>query len=99
MLLRREMESWNYASLDCLDSSKEIDGKFKDWMNHACELHRACVEAEPTSEDQQVLKDIELAVAVTSIDYKQQIATTQWEKSLEAATEAFKRASDGFPKE
>ncbi|KAJ4110720.1 hypothetical protein NW769_006890 [Fusarium oxysporum] len=80
-LVGREMESWNYASLDCLNSSTEIDGKFRDWINHACELHRACVAAEPTSEDQQVLKDIELA------------------KSLEAANEAFKRASDGFPKD
>ncbi|EXL92616.1 hypothetical protein NOF04DRAFT_15743 [Fusarium oxysporum II5] len=62
-LVGREMESRNYASLDCLNSSKEIDGKYRDWINHACELHRACVAAEPTSEDQQVLKDIELAVA------------------------------------
>ncbi|EMT69142.1 hypothetical protein FOC4_g10005245 [Fusarium odoratissimum] len=84
-LVGREMESRNYASLDCLNSSKEIDGKYRDWINHACELHRACVAAEPTSEDQQVLKDIELAVAL--------------EKSLEAANEAFKRASDGFPKD
>ncbi|KAL9561011.1 hypothetical protein ACKAV7_014855 [Fusarium commune] len=98
-LLGREMESWNYASLDCSNSSKEIDGKFRDWINHACELHRACVAAEPTSEDQQVLKDIELAVAGASIDYQQQISTNQWEKSLEATTEAFKRASDGFPKD
>ncbi|KAI3580140.1 hypothetical protein IWW34DRAFT_804767 [Fusarium oxysporum f. sp. albedinis] len=74
--------SWNYASLDRLNSSKEIDGKFRDWINHACELHRACVAAEPTSEDQQVLKDIELA----------------FQKSLEAANEAFRRASDGLPK-
>ncbi|KAG7426305.1 hypothetical protein Forpi1262_v012618 [Fusarium oxysporum f. sp. raphani] len=98
-LVGREMESWNYASLDCLNSSKEIDGKLRDWINHACELHRACVAAEPTSEDQQVLKDIELAVAGASIDYQQQISTNQLEKSLEAANEAFKRASDGFPKD
>ncbi|KAM0080268.1 hypothetical protein ACKRZS_007571 [Fusarium odoratissimum] len=98
-LVGREMESRNYASLDCLNSSKEIDGKYRDWINHACELHRACVAAEPTSEDQQVLKDIELAVAGASIDYQQQIFTNQLEKSLEAANEAFKRASDGFPKD
>ncbi|TVY60191.1 hypothetical protein Focb16_v003509 [Fusarium oxysporum f. sp. cubense] len=98
-LVGREMESRNYASLDCLNSSKEIDGKFRDWINHACELHRACVAAEPTSEDQQVLKDIELAVAGASINYQQQISTNQLEKSLEAANEAFKRASDGFPKD
>ncbi|EXA35393.1 hypothetical protein FOVG_13484 [Fusarium oxysporum f. sp. pisi HDV247] len=78
-LVGREMESWNYASLDCLNSSKEIDSKFRDWINHACELHRACVAAEPTSEDQQVLKDIELAVAGASIDYQQQISTNQLE--------------------
>ncbi|KAJ9414456.1 hypothetical protein FOXG_12355 [Fusarium oxysporum f. sp. lycopersici 4287] len=90
--------SWNYASLDRLNSSKEIDGKFRDWINHACELHRACVAAEPTSEDQQVLKDIELAVAGASIDYQQQISTNQFQKSLEAANEAFRRASDGLPK-
>ncbi|KAL5589601.1 hypothetical protein FOVSG1_011468 [Fusarium oxysporum f. sp. vasinfectum] len=98
-LAGREMESRNYASLDCLNSSKEIDGKFRDWINHACELHRACVAAEPTSEDQQVLKDIELAVAGASIDYQQQIFTNQLEKSLEASNEAFKRASNGFPKD
>ncbi|KAJ4231745.1 hypothetical protein NW760_006547 [Fusarium oxysporum] len=78
-LVGREMESWNYASLDCLNSSTEIDGKFRDWINHACELHRACVAAEPTSEDQQVLKDIELAVAGASIDYQQQISTNYWD--------------------
>ncbi|KAH7215842.1 hypothetical protein DER44DRAFT_856565 [Fusarium oxysporum] len=98
-LVGREMESRNYASLDCLNSSKEIHGKFRDWINHACELHRACVAAEPTSEDLQVLKDIELAVAGASIDYQQQIFTNQLEKSLEAANEAFQRDSDGFPKD
>ncbi|RBA17902.1 hypothetical protein FPRO05_10920 [Fusarium proliferatum] len=98
-LLRREMETWNHASSDCLNSSKEIDGKFGDWINHASELHQACVTAEPTSEDQQVLKDIELAVAGASIDYQQNISTGQLEKCLEAATEAFKRASDGSPKD
>ncbi|KAF5691799.1 hypothetical protein FDENT_3166 [Fusarium denticulatum] len=60
---------------------------------------RACVTAELTSEDQKVLKDIELAVARASIDYQQNISTNQLEKSMEAATEAFKRASDGFPKD
>ncbi|KAF5723703.1 hypothetical protein FMUND_1637 [Fusarium mundagurra] len=98
-LLIREMEAWNYVSRDCLDSSKEMDGKFKEWINHASELHRACVTAEPTSEDQQVLKDIESAVAGVSIDYQQNISTNELEKSLEAATEAFKRTSDGFPKD
>ncbi|KAF5620869.1 uncharacterized protein FTJAE_11548 [Fusarium tjaetaba] len=98
-LLIREMEAWNYASRDCLDSSKEMDGKFKEWINHASELHQACVTAEPTSEDQQVLKDIESAVAGASIDYQQNISTNQLEKSLEASTEAFKRASDGLPKD
>lgn len=93
------METWNHASSDCLNSSKEIDGKFGDWINHASELHQACVTAEPTSEDQQVLKDIELAVAGVSIDYQQNISTGQLEKCLEAATEAFKRASDGSPNE
>lgn len=73
---------------------KEIDGKFGDWINYASERHQACVTAEPTSEDQQVLKDIELAVAGASIDYQQNISTSQLEKSLEAATEAFRSALD-----
>ncbi|KAH7468101.1 hypothetical protein FOMA001_g15485 [Fusarium oxysporum f. sp. matthiolae] len=77
---------------------KEGFKHLRDWINHACELHRACVAAEPTSEDQQVLKDIELAVAGASIDYQQQISTNQFQKSLEAANEAFRRASDGLPK-
>ncbi|KAF5597027.1 hypothetical protein FPANT_4181 [Fusarium pseudoanthophilum] len=98
-LLVQEMEAWNYASRDCFDSSKEMDGKFKEWINHASELHQACVTAEPTLEDQQVLKDIESAVAGASIDYQQNISTNQLEKSLEVATEEFKRASDGFPKD
>ncbi|KAF5567941.1 hypothetical protein FNAPI_517 [Fusarium napiforme] len=98
-LLIQEMEAWNYTSRDCLDSSKEMDGKFKEWINHASELHQACVTAEPTSEDQQALKDIESAVAGASVDYQQNISTNQLERSLEAATEAFKRASDGFPKD
>lgn len=76
-----------------------MDGKFKEWINHASELHQACVTAEPTSEDQQVLKDIESAVSGASIDYQQSISTNQLERSLEAATEAFKKASDGLPKE
>ncbi|KAF4503485.1 hypothetical protein FAGAP_266 [Fusarium agapanthi] len=97
--LGREMEAWNYASRDCFDSSKEMDGKFKEWINHASELHQACVAAEPTPEDQQVLKDIGLAVTGASMDYQQSISTNQLEKSLEAATEAFKRSSDGFPKD
>ncbi|PNP83963.1 hypothetical protein FNYG_02651 [Fusarium nygamai] len=97
-LLIQEMEAWSYASRECLDSSKEMDGKFKDWISHATELYQACVTAEPTSEDQQVLKDIESAVAGASIDYQQNISTNQLDKSLEASTEAFKRASDGFPK-
>ncbi|KAF5612376.1 uncharacterized protein FSUBG_1453 [Fusarium subglutinans] len=97
-LLGREMEAWNYASRDCLDSSKQMDGKFQEWINHASELHRACVAAESTSEDQQILKDIESAVAGASMDYQQSISTDQLQKSLEAATEAFKGASDGFPK-
>ncbi|RBR22480.1 hypothetical protein FVER53590_10768 [Fusarium verticillioides] len=98
-LLIQEMEAWNYASRDCLDSSKEMDEKFKEWINHASELHQACVTAEPTSGDQQVLKDIESAVSGASIDYQQNISTNQLERSLEAATEAFKNASDGFPKD
>ncbi|WJG37291.1 uncharacterized protein FOBCDRAFT_254525 [Fusarium oxysporum Fo47] len=81
--------SWNYASLDRLNSSKEIDGKFRDWINHACELHRACVAAEPTSEDQQVLKDIELAVAGASIDYQQQISSSRnpWRQRMRHSEE------------
>ncbi|EXK29056.1 hypothetical protein FOMG_14895 [Fusarium oxysporum f. sp. melonis 26406] len=80
------------------EGARRLLGQEIDWINHSCELHRACVAAEPTSEDQQVLKDIELAVAGASIDYQQQISTNQLEKSLEAANEAFRRASDGFPK-
>lgn len=53
----------------------------------------------PVLQDQQVLKGIELAVARASIDYQQNISTSQLEKSSDAATEAFRRASDGFPKE
>ncbi|KAG9495125.1 hypothetical protein J7337_013360 [Fusarium musae] len=98
-LLIQEMEAWNYASRDCLYSSKEMDEKFKEWINHASELHQACVTAEPTSDDQQVLKDIESAVSGASIDYQQNISTNQLERSLEAVTEAFKKASDGFPKD
>ncbi|KAF5979523.1 hypothetical protein FBULB1_5729 [Fusarium bulbicola] len=98
-LLRREMEAWNHASRECLDSSKQIDGKFQEWINHASELHKACVAAEPTSEDQQILKDIDSAVAGASMDHQQSISTDQLQKSLEAATEAFKGASDGFPKD
>ncbi|KAF5551215.1 hypothetical protein FMEXI_3331 [Fusarium mexicanum] len=98
-LLGREMEAWNHASRECLDSSKQMDGKFQEWINHASELHKACVTAEPTSADQQVMKEIESAVVGASMDYQQSISTDQLQKSLEAATEAFKRASDGFPKD
>ncbi|TXB96923.1 hypothetical protein FocTR4_00011537 [Fusarium oxysporum f. sp. cubense] len=80
-LVGREMESRNYASLDCLNSSKEIDGNGTNFRRPASlEGHR-------------------ISCCWASIDYQQQIFTNQLEKSLEAANEAFKRASDGFPKD
>ncbi|KAF4342143.1 hypothetical protein FBEOM_3876 [Fusarium beomiforme] len=94
--MRSELQTWDRASLECYESARTTDSKFGDWLNHASELHRACVTLESTAADQEVLKDIELAVANASLDANKQISTIQMEKSLEAATEAFKKASEEF---
>ncbi|KAK2472423.1 hypothetical protein H9L39_16303 [Fusarium oxysporum f. sp. albedinis] len=71
------------------EGARRLLGREIDWINHACELHRACVAAEPTSEDQQVLKDIELAVAGASIDYQQQISSSRnpWRQRMRHSEE------------
>ncbi|KAF9769556.1 hypothetical protein IL306_013020 [Fusarium sp. DS 682] len=95
--MRPQVETWLHASRECFESAKRIESKFEEWLKHTCELHQACVAVEPTAEDQQVLKEIELAVTNASTDTNKQIATNQLEKSVEAAIDTFKGASDGFP--
>lgn len=89
--------------MDCFEGAKAIDEKFEEWLYHACELHLACIATQASNQDQLSVNDIELAVSKASIDYRKQTgdeakaATKNLEQSLNAVTEAYKKASDGFP--
>ncbi|KAJ4309210.1 hypothetical protein N0V84_011631 [Fusarium piperis] len=103
VLLRRQFEALGRSSIECFEAAKKIDDKFEQWLYHACELHLACVAKQPSSQDQLSVNEIELAISKASIDYQRQTgnevkeATGNLERSLEAATEAYQKASDGFP--
>lgn len=103
ILLRRQLESLRAAATDCYESAKTIDEKFDVWLWQACELHLACVATQSSTEDKLAINEIDLAVTKTSIDYQKETvesakkATQNLEKSLNAATEAYKKASDEFP--
>ncbi|KAJ4185163.1 hypothetical protein NW755_008606 [Fusarium falciforme] len=102
-MLRVQLETLCRSSLECFEAAKAIDEKFEEWLYHACELHLACIATQASNDDQLSVNEIELAVTKASIDFRKQTAdeakaaTRNLEKSLDAATEAYKKASDDFP--
>lgn len=102
-MLRVQLEILCRSSLECFEAAKAIDEKFEEWLCHACELHLACIATQASNNDQLSVNEIELAVTKASIDYRKQTAdeakavTRNLEQSLDAATEAYKKASDDFP--
>ncbi|KAJ4232276.1 hypothetical protein NW759_002664 [Fusarium solani] len=102
-MLRVQLDTLCRSSLECFEAAKSIDGKFEEWLYHACELHLACVATQASNEDQLSVNEIESAVTKASIDYRKQTgdeakaATRNLEQSLDAVTEAYKKASDDFP--
>ncbi|RMJ18622.1 hypothetical protein CDV36_001733 [Fusarium kuroshium] len=97
------LDTLHRSSVDCYESARAIDQKLETWLYHTCELYLACIAAQGSNEDQLSVNEIEKAVARASIDYQKQTgdeaksATRNLEKSLEAAIEAYKKASDDFP--
>ncbi|WAO91180.1 Hypothetical protein NCS54_00863700 [Fusarium falciforme] len=102
-MLRVQLETLCRSSLECFEAAKAIDEKLEEWLYHACELHLACVATQASNQDHLSVNEIELAVTKASIDYRKQTAdeakavTRNLEQSLDAATEAYKKASDDFP--
>ncbi|RSM20290.1 hypothetical protein CDV31_000784 [Fusarium ambrosium] len=102
-MLRVQLDTLHRSSVDCYESARAIDQKLETWLYHTCELYLACIATQGSSEDQQSVNEIERAVTKASIDYQKQTgdeakgATRNLEKSLEAAIESYKKASDDFP--
>ncbi|KAL2682382.1 hypothetical protein Neosp_006832 [[Neocosmospora] mangrovei] len=98
-MLRVQFDKMRHSSLDCFEAAKTVDEKLEEWLHHACELHLACVATQGSNEDQLVVKEIELAVAKVSklTADEAKVVTGNLEKSLDAATQAYKKASDEFP--
>ena len=101
--LPHQLERAGEYATTCYEAAKKIDLSFEEWLYHVCELHLACIARQTSTGDKLIANDIERAVTQVSIDY-QQLAVDQLEKSqklekqLDVTTEAYKLASDGFPK-
>lgn len=102
-MLRVQLDRLCRSSLECYEAARSIDEKLEQWLNHASELHLACIATQASNHDQLSVNEIGLAVTKASIDYREETGdeakavTRNLEKSLDAATEAYKKASDGFP--
>lgn len=88
---------------DCYLKAKDIDSEFEAWLNHAMELHAACVQIESSTEEKMRTTQLNMAVArsrfvVTGDAVKSTSETVnKFSKQVELAVQAYKRASDEFP--
>lgn len=88
---------------ECVDAALKVDKEFEDWMFHTCELYLACVATQTTNDDKISTNELDIAVATASISQEkvtvedQKKANEKLGKSLDVATEAFKKASDKYP--
>jgi outer membrane murein-binding lipoprotein Lpp len=102
-LLKPQMSALKTGADDCLDHATAIDKVFDDWLMYVCELHAGCVNESATTKDALASNAICLVAEQSRLDYQQAAladakdATEKIGKTLDLASEAYKKASDSFP--
>ena len=102
-MLKPQLNAVESAAQQCLESATAMDEKFDKWLQYVCEMHAACEEEEKDTEKQLLDNMNSLAVAKEQLDTQQNLAKAAeqsqdvMKKSVEVASEAFKKASDSFP--
>ncbi|KAI1171833.1 hypothetical protein F4777DRAFT_593418 [Nemania sp. FL0916] len=88
---------------DCYEKAKKIDEAFEDWLNHAMELHAACVQTQSTTEERLYATQLNMAVAQSRfVDASDAVKFAKethdkFGKQVQLASDAYKKASDEFP--
>ncbi|KAL6884775.1 hypothetical protein GGI43DRAFT_419277 [Trichoderma evansii] len=90
-------------ALDCFKTSQSIDNDFEKWLEFVRELHTACLEQKSSVAEKAVGNELRKAteecrlIATEEIVKDTKKATEQLGKTLDAATNAYQKASDNFP--
>ena len=103
ILLPQQLATLGESATTCYEAARKIDLEFEKWLDHVRELYVACIATQTSTSDKLIANDIERATTQISIDY-QKVTVAQLEKTtkkleeqLDVTTEAYKKASDGFP--
>jgi hypothetical protein len=88
---------------DCYQKAKEVDSDFDKWLQHAMELHAACVQTQSSTDEQIYATQLNMAVAQNRFSAGQDTVkfaketADKFGKQVDLASEAYKKASDEFP--
>ncbi len=98
-----QLSSIKAGADDCYEKVKEIDSDFDKWLEHAMELHAACVQTQSSTDEQIYETQLNMAVAQNrfsaaqdSVKFAKDTAD-KFGKQVDLASEAYKKASDEFP--
>jgi hypothetical protein len=98
-LLHRQMNQLKLMADDCHAKVSAIDHKFEEWLRYTSDLHTACVETDTSVSDKIHETAIDKMLKETQLEYESQTMadakskSEQLGRSLEQASEAFKKAS------
>lgn len=90
---------------DCYKKLSEVDQKLQDSLDSTCELYAACMGPEATRQEEIRLNAITTIAQETRFDSEKdsemiaKTASERFGRQYETASEAFKKASEGFPEE
>jgi hypothetical protein len=101
--LAPQLKTIKIGADDCYKKAKEVDAQFETWLNHAMELHAACVQTESSAEERLHATELNMAVAQSrfvgakdAVKFSKE-AADKFGKQVELASDAYKQASDKFP--
>ena len=98
-----QLNSIKAGADDCYEKAKEIDSDFDKWLEHAMELHAACVQTQSSTDEQIYETQLNMAVAQNRFSAAQDSVkfakgtADKFGKQVDLASEAYKKASDEFP--